>query len=233
MWSDSDSCEELIGYARATPMAPIQVVPVGDNWQIQKAAFMGVPETAILKRHTQTLVTIDQKVPCKWPRTGTRLAKQDGDGNCFFRCLSYAVCGHPEYHMLMREKITKYLHENWTRYQPLAVERYFELQKLTPPATHQHTFFTYEDYQRVARIELPGEWAADPEISAAAHYLNTHILCVTVGKGWRPYPGVIPIHDPVNCKWIQRGKIFPGDTAILLQHSGIYFHFDYVEQYDG
>ena len=33
----------------------------------------------------------------------------DGDGNCFFRCISYALSGSEEEHMLMRENVIQFM----------------------------------------------------------------------------------------------------------------------------
>lgn len=74
-----------------------------------------------------------------------------GDGNCFFRCISYLLSGREDLHVAVR---------HW------ALSHLSALDLGMPVAR----------YIRTSRMDRPGEWASDHEILAAAKMLKTDIF---------------------------------------------------------
>ncbi|XP_021359926.1 uncharacterized protein LOC110454632 [Mizuhopecten yessoensis] len=74
-----------------------------------------------------------------------------GDGNCFFRCISYLLCGSEELHMAVR---------NW----------------VVCNISSRDVGMSVARYVHSTRMDRKGVWATDHEIIATANILNTDIF---------------------------------------------------------
>ncbi|XP_064645914.1 uncharacterized protein LOC135499178 [Lineus longissimus] len=81
------------------------------------------------------------------------------DGNCFFRCVSYAVFGSEQHHLLIREKVVHHI----------------KLQNHLFTALLPLSCSTIDHYIQNTLMELSGTWATSLEITGTAHFLKTDI----------------------------------------------------------
>ena len=95
-----------------------------------------------------------------------RTARISPDGNCFFRCFAKIVTGSQEYHKEMRLIVTTYMIYNSSNE---------KLSCLLPRNTSMQSYIVQ------SKMQFPGEWATDLEITAASYLLNTkiHVLNFT------------------------------------------------------
>lgn len=91
-----------------------------------------------------------------------------GDGNCFFRAISFAVTGDKNHHMVLREKIVNTLME----YEHL-IESYLP------------SDMTCGEYVTTSNMLLNGTWATEIEILATTILLRTNIF--THNDRWLKY----------------------------------------------
>ncbi|XP_073318283.1 uncharacterized protein [Pagrus major] len=91
-----------------------------------------------------------------------------GDGNCFFRAVSQAVCGTQKNHRKIRLAVFKQLRAN-----PLAY-------------TLRPEYCSMADYLSRSRMSYLGSWATEVEIQAAADCLGVNIFTYC-GDRWLEY----------------------------------------------
>ena len=84
-----------------------------------------------------------------------------GDGNCFFRTISFVITGSENYHQEVRALIVSHMSNIQD-----AVESY-----CLDPGT------TLEQYLENSQMSICGTWATDVEIFVTAHLLATDICC--------------------------------------------------------
>ena len=118
--------------------------PVNMSWQFRKSGLLGLP---VLKCHSWRPASH----PIGFPN---HVKSIGGDGNCFFRCLSFVVTGSEEYHAIIRSSIVSHMLKN-----PDVM--------LTGRDT-----CTYIQDSQMARS---GTWASENEIYGASHLLKTDI----------------------------------------------------------
>ena len=82
-----------------------------------------------------------------------------GDGNCFFRAISYAISGSERNYMRLRIAIVNHLLKYGCRYNTYLREGFCDV----------------EDYIQRQRMFCSGVWATEVEIMAVAHMLETDI----------------------------------------------------------
>ncbi|XP_071943845.1 uncharacterized protein [Antedon mediterranea] len=82
-----------------------------------------------------------------------------GDGNCFYRAISYIISGTEDNHLLLRRAITNHLLET----DDLFIN------------TFSHEYRSVKEYVFKKRVMDNGTWASNTEISAMANFLNTDI----------------------------------------------------------
>ena len=123
-----------------------------------------------------------------------------GDGNCFFRSVSYAISGTERYHMRLRMAIVNQL---------LKDARYY---KTYLRQGHRDV----EDYVQSQRMFNSGIWATEIEIMACAHFLATDIYTFSNTGRWYIFSGQMTGIGTVT-----------SNAGIYLNHaSGI--HYDVV-----
>lgn len=93
-----------------------------------------------------------------------------GDGNCFYRCLSYCLFGHQHMHEQMRHKIIQFMSDDELLPKAEKIKRY---RKLMPKNMKK------DDYDLYLKLHSKiGTWAEDPIIQASAdiYYLYLFVL---------------------------------------------------------
>ena len=92
-----------------------------------------------------------------------------GDGNCFYRAVSYCPTKSEAYHMDIRLKLFSYMKQIHHMLSSVVM-----------------TGETVEQYLKSANIQKRGTWASQTEIIALSHFLKTDIWIYTgVGGTWK------------------------------------------------
>lgn len=97
-----------------------------------------------------------------------------GDGNCYFRAISFVLTGSEESHLSLRNSIVEYM--------------------LNIIPTEMTNFLNQQiaDYITSTAMNKSGVWATDAEIMATASHLGTDIIVYSkTGNGemeWLTYP---------------------------------------------
>ncbi|CAG2191603.1 unnamed protein product [Mytilus edulis] len=131
------------------------------------------------------------------------LQKIIGDGNCFYRAISYAITGTETNHIKIRSAIVNHIHHLGTNLHSLL--------------QHGQTCFSYVLQNQ---INIPGSWATEVEIFVASNLLRTHIFTY-VNTGNNSY------------KWTKfdanylNPNIITDETGIYLNHTNGN-HYDIV-----
>lgn len=119
-----------------------------------------------------------------------------GDGNCFFRAISFALSGTEELHGFFRKNITAHM-----KFLGVRIEEYMGT--------------TVENYLRCSNMEKEGVWATDNEILASASLLNVDIV-VYANYGsqlkWLRYPSSLCLDSHSN------------EAIFLSNESGVHFN---------
>ncbi|XP_029976984.1 uncharacterized protein LOC115409845 isoform X4 [Salarias fasciatus] len=106
---------------------------------------------------------IEQPQPC------TTIDIQ-GDGNCFFRSLSYVFSGLESHHRTVRLAVVKHVEQNPDVYRNVVREQFTSVQQ----------------YVNDSRMKYVGTWATEVEIQAAANLFNVDIYTYSEQK-WLKY----------------------------------------------
>ena len=85
-----------------------------------------------------------------------------GDGNCFYRAVSYCLTKSEAYHMEIRLKLFNYMKQ---------------IHHMLPSVVM--TGETVERYLKSANIHIRGTWASQTEIIALSHFPKTYIWIYT------------------------------------------------------
>ncbi|KAJ8025627.1 ATP-dependent DNA helicase PIF1 [Holothuria leucospilota] len=102
-----------------------------------------------------------------------------GDGNCFFRCLSYLITNTEENHLALRHLIVQYIDQRHLRSHSLTVQQYIQLSKM----------------------DFPDVWSTEVEIMTAASLLQTDIYTFALHGNlwkWLRYPAAGNFDEPVD-----------------------------------
>lgn len=93
-----------------------------------------------------------------------------GDGNCFFRAISFSLTGSEDAHEILRSKMCKHINENPTLFKGLL------------RSSNQ----SLENY--IKKMNNVGTWATEFEIIAMSHMLQIHIFTYS-DYAWKRYSG--------------------------------------------
>ena len=96
-----------------------------------------------------------------------------GDGNCFFRTISYLLLGVEDKHDIIRASIVEYI---------MDPEILVELRSYIP-----QEFITGEEYVKTKQKHLSTTWATEVELFACAQLSGKDVVCY-FGKQWLRYP---------------------------------------------
>ena len=123
------------------------------NWQVDKCLEINA--------HYDAGLNISKNLPTSQPyqiNQPGRCVKVRGDGNCFFRCLSYLVCGDQTYFNHMRQVLLLHMCSN---------------SEVLGPVLPANT--TMVQYIHQSRKTENNVWATEVEIMSMAHLLQTDI----------------------------------------------------------
>lgn len=116
----------------------------------------------------QAVIKLEHKSSRRVPLTQNVLRlRMKGDGNCFFRSISYAITGSQAYHKVARDRVVDYREANEN-----AITQFGER------------------YLAESRIPDDWIWATEAEIMASAAMLQTdiYVLCSVAGSlVWQNY----------------------------------------------
>ncbi|KAJ8049090.1 ATP-dependent DNA helicase pfh1 [Holothuria leucospilota] len=121
-----------------------------------------------------------------------------GDGNCFFRCLSYLVTNTEENHLALRHLIVQSIQQRHLRSRSQTVQQYIQ----------------------VSKMDFPDIWSTEVEIMTAASLLQTDIYTFALHGNlwkWLRYPAAGNFDAPVDI----------AKRAIYLVNTGS-IHYDVV-----
>ena len=105
---------------------------------------------------------------------GTKLHCQHikGDGNCFFRAVSYCVSGSEDNHEAIRQATCKHLLENSSVFESL----------------QRNVNMSMNEYMQMSHMNETGTWATEMEIIGVAALLKINVYTFTSGR-WLLYSG--------------------------------------------
>jgi len=134
-----------------------------------------------------------------------------GDGNCFFRAVSHAVCGTQKYHRKIRLAVVKQMQSNAVDYEGILRCEYSSIAQ----------------YLSVSKMHLLASWATEMEIQATADYLGVSIFTYHNDR-WLEY----------SCKgrWLSNQAVYLEhlngnhyETVICVQQPGMQKCYDYCK----
>ena len=96
-----------------------------------------------------------------------------GDGNCFFRTISYLLLGIEDKHDIIRASTVEYI---------VNPDNLAKLRSYIP-----QEFSTGHDYVEATQMNLPTTWATEVELFACAQLSGKDVVCY-FGKQWLRYP---------------------------------------------
>ena len=96
-----------------------------------------------------------------------------GDGNCFFRMISYLLLGIEDTHDIIRASIVEYI---------VNPDNSAKLRSYIP-----QEFSTGDEYVKATQMNLPTTWATEVELFACAQLSGKDAVCY-FGKQWLRYP---------------------------------------------
>ena len=167
----------------------LSFVPVNKDSQKVLASMLNLP---VIKAHENI-----QSKAIGSPSTSFNV---QGDGNCLFRALSYAVTGRQIYHNIIRQKIIQHMST---------------IEHLLKP----HMNDSLKDYLNRTKMSRQGTWGTDVELFAASHLLDTDIFVYTKSghdSKWNRFS-----------KSMLDGCLPKNKCAIYINHTGG-VHFDVV-----
>lgn len=122
-----------------------------------------------------------------------------GDGNCFFRAVSFSLAGTQDRHWLVRQQICDHLNKNFEQFRVHLPPKYMK--------------GSANDYFRGTSMKSFGKWATDLELMVAAQLYQRDIYCYV--------NGAYHCHraDP-------DGDVYTKNAIYIWNGSG--FHFDVI-----
>ena len=169
--------------------AVLDFIPVNDSSQKFMCSLVDLPLIAVHKtRSTKTL------------GSPTELYHIQGDGNCLFRSLSYALTGRQIYHNIIRHKIINHMKD---------------IESLLRP----HINGSLEDYLSCTNMTNKTTWGTDIEILAVSSMLQTDIFVYT-------QVGTVYKWNRFSTSMLD-GSLPRNKCAIYINHTGG-VHYDVV-----
>ena len=184
---------EVVGEGPEPP--PLIFAPINYAWQKKVAGKMGLE---IFKKHTmpakQRWMEMKDAIPGK-------VVDVLGDGNCFYRAISYAITGAEDSHVKLRKKLATYMSTD-------------SAEKLT----HWTSNPKYVKENRVGYSGPRTVWATTTEILAMASLLQTDI--VTYKQTTYPAQGASerPCFQWLPLKSCQLGEETLAEASIYLKN---------------
>lgn len=131
--------------------------------------------------HQESIVGTSFNSPqvCKVDAKLTIVTNIGGDGNCFFRCLSFLITNTEENHAVLRQLTVQAIQQS-----------------------HLHSATqTVEEYIQLTKVDSVNVWSTEVEVLAAASLLQTDIYTYALhGHCWKwlRYPACGNLDTPVD-----------------------------------
>lgn len=122
-----------------------------------------------------------------------------GDGNCFFASLSFIICGHEKFHMLIRQQICHHLMQHGNQLKCYLPLRYNG---------------NINNYLLESKMQQCATWATEVEIFTASHMLRTNIYVYT--------------KSGVHWVWLQHKTINSSENMGIYLYHRNQNHYDVV-----
>jgi hypothetical protein len=140
--------------------------PVGILWQKQKCAEFKIKLRKVENEFSETNGERKLGAPSK-------VSKMIGDGNCWFRVVSYAITGSQSSHKYFRKLITEFM-------------------KSTNMKNKVEGYTKVKNYTSKSKMEVLGTWATDCEILVTSAFLGTDIYVYSRKRDnvftWQKFP---------------------------------------------
>ena len=138
-------------------MESLDYLPVSSIWQAKRSAALGVDVIKLLPSSTPRTVSVSEPP--------SNMATIREDGNCFFQSLAHLLTGVEADHKVLCQVIVNHTEENEATFIKVA---------------------NCSNYTQESDMSLPGEWATEVEVTAAA--TPRKVACHCLGSGqqrWR------------------------------------------------
>ena len=177
--------------------------------EIQKSVLHFSPVNEMKKKDYCTKLNIQQITPnsdnegqtCQPIEHPCTIKHVTGDGNCFFRAISFCVSGNENNHLLVRKAIVVHLLKNKNRFETRV----------------RDGFANVSDYVTKSKVFQRGTWATEMEIMVLANLIETDIYIYDEQNAkWSIFSG----------KDVQLGVV-TSDKGIYLRHTQR-IHYDVV-----
>ncbi|XP_030853795.1 OTU domain-containing protein 3-like [Strongylocentrotus purpuratus] len=177
--------------------------------EIQKSVLHFSPVNEMKKKEYCTKLNIQQITPtsdnegqtCQPIEHPCTIKHVTGDGNCFFRAISFCVSGNENNHLLVRKAIVVHLLKNKNRFGTRV----------------RDGFANVSDYVTKSKVFQKGTWATEMEIMVLANLIETDIYIYDEQNAkWSIFSG----------KDVQLGVV-TSDKGIYLRHTQR-IHYDVV-----
>ena len=191
---------------------------IDSHWQQTKLQELQIQQY-LHEYHTQQ--------PCISLGNPTCIIPILGDGNCFFRCISYFLTGTQNHHNICRQLTVNYMHTIRNQFENIIMNRcseilpkqHISISKKRQSAKYYRTVESLEGYIKASQMNKLGKWATEIEIYTVSALLETDIYIYTLhGTTWQwtKYSA---------SELLQTYR--PCDKAIYLQHANLN-HFECV-----
>ena len=144
----------------------INYYPVDEAWQQRVCLALGLP----FVRPSSSCSRLQTIIRTQYPNT---VQKIRGDGNCFYRALSYVITGSQDYFVRLREIILDFVDINTDFVEEDVLPNANALRR----SAHTRPFADAGEF--VAEHRLSGEWATSPIMAFTAILLKTEIVTFT------------------------------------------------------
>ena len=158
------------------------------------------PVAPLARRNLATAMGLQQAKPVYFGRSGDltkpkRTHKTDGDGNCYFRAMSFILTGTEDYHVQLRDSVVGHM-------------------AVIDGKLKDYLNQNVNDYVATSGMCNDGVWATDAEITATANLLGVDITIYgKYGKEmrWLTYPASFSLSSTTP-------------QAFYLEHTGNHFN---------
>ncbi|XP_062603566.1 uncharacterized protein LOC134265363 [Saccostrea cucullata] len=143
----------------------ISFLPLSNTVKLQLCQTLGIPQS-------DTNSNVEQDCFVQEAGAPTEYVEIEGDGNCFFRAISFCLIGVEDYHYAIRSAVCKHLLQNRILFETFV----------------RSTESSVENHLNLTGMSKDGTWATEMEILALSHLLSTDIHTYTENH-WVTFSG--------------------------------------------
>ncbi|XP_062569582.1 uncharacterized protein LOC134231612 [Saccostrea cucullata] len=143
----------------------ISFLPLSNTVKLQLCQTLGIPQSGTNSNVEQDCFVQEAGAPSEY-------VEIEGDGNCFFRAISFCLIGVEDYHYAIRSAVCKHLLQNRILFETFV----------------RSTESSVENHLNLTGMSNDGTWATEMEILALSHLLSTDIHTYTENH-WVTFSG--------------------------------------------